>query len=117
MTCFSSLAKHRIDIYRYVNTDDVWGGQTKVETFYKTVWAILEPRNLQEITKEGRILSRISMKIIIRYIADMQKTNTGSQYIIKYRGRIYDIQSIICKERIDSKNEGKNYLEIYCYED
>ena len=98
------LKKH-IEIWRYTDTVNEAGSDVNQLTKIKTVFGEIRPVRGSEYTEYYKELHDLSVKITLRYYADLRPTD-----VLKYHDTQYLIQSII-------NPEAANYiLEVMCTE-
>ena len=98
------LKKH-IEIWRYIDTVNEAGSDVNQLTKIKTVYGEIRPVRGTEYTEYYKELHNLSVKITIRYYADLRATD-----VLKYHDTQYLIQSIINPE------EANYILEVMCTE-
>lgn len=98
------LKKH-IEIWRYIDTVNEAGSNVNKLEKIKTVFGEIRPVRGSEYTEYYKELHNLSVKITIRYYADLKPTD-----VLKYHDTQYLIQSIINPEAADY------ILEVMCTE-
>ncbi len=107
------LKKH-IEIWRYISTVNEVGSDVNRLEKIKTVYGEIRPVRGSEYTEYYKELHQLSVKITMRYRADLRPTD-----VLQYHGTQYEIQSIVNPEQSNyileamciEKNE-KNRLEV-----
>ena len=80
---------HRVVIERPVRSEDDAGGATIAFETLATVWAAIEPLTAREDPASGRLATRITHRVTIRWRDDV----TGAMRL-RHRGRILRIASL-----------------------
>ncbi|MCX5512126.1 head-tail adaptor protein [Kaistia algarum] len=80
---------HRVAIERPVRTEDGAGGASIAFEPFATVWAAIEPLSANEDGASGRLATRVTHRVTIRWRADL----TGAMRL-RHRGRILRIASL-----------------------
>ncbi len=97
--------RHRVTIQQLVNTDDGAGGSIETWQNVATVWAAIEPLRGNERYAAQQVQSTLTHKVTIRY-----REGIKPQMRLTYKGRIFDIESVIDIE------ERHHWLELFCSE-
>jgi len=98
------LKKH-VEIWRYVSRENSMGSTVNKLEKIKTVYAEIRPVRGTEYTEYYKEMHEMSVKITMRYRADLKLTD-----VLVYHGQQYEIKSIINPEMA-------NYiLEVMCTE-
>lgn len=97
--------RHRATIQQLVNTDDGAGGSIETWQNVATVWAAIEPLRGNERYTAQQVQSTLTHKVTIRY-----REGIKPQMRLTYKGRIFDIESVIDIE------ERHRWLELFCSE-
>ena len=92
----------RVDIMGYVTSKDEMGQSKQSLQKLATVWADIKPMRGSELYEVGRLQSKMTHRIYIRYLPDV----TTSNWIV-YNGKRFNIVSVV---NPDYENK---YLEIY----
>jgi len=80
---------HRVVIERPVTSPDGAGGASVAFAPLATVWAAIEPLSASEDGGSGRLATRITHRVTIRWRADV----TGAMRLV-HRGRVLRIASL-----------------------
>lgn len=97
--------RHRATIQQLVSTDDGAGGSIETWQNVATVWAAIEPLRGNERYTAQQVQSTLTHKVTIRY-----REGIKPQMRLTYKGRIFDIESVIDIE------ERHRWLELLCSE-
>ena len=103
--------RHVVTIQKKIQKQDYYTGEI-VDTWvdYEKVRAAVEPLSVREFFAAGREKSKVTTKIIIRYIDGLDH----SMRIVhrkRHIDRIYNIEGILA-----DKDSGEEYITIPCYE-
>lgn len=80
--------RHRVDIYKAVDTPDGGGGKTLTPKLLGRSWCKIEPANDYAIQTAARQKREITHKITMRF----RKGLTAETWL-QYQGRVFDIVS------------------------
>ena len=105
MSINAGRLKRHIEIWRYVNARNEAGSDVNKLTKIKTVYGEIRPVRGSEYTEYYKTQHELSVKITIRYYADLKSTD-----VLVYHGRQFEIKSIINPE------ENNYILEVMCVE-
>jgi len=115
------LAKHRIEIWNPPTIGTGFTEQTKSESLFREVWAIVEPKSGLEKYSNGQLESTVAAHIDIRYITELSNTATAAKYYIKFGTRRYNILAVLNMDALVTGQsrmifEGKKYQRLICTE-
>lgn len=97
--------RHRVTIQQLTRVEDEGGGYAEVWTEVATVWAAIKPLRGNERYEAQQVQSTLTHKVTIRY-----REGIKPQMRLTYKGRIFDIESVIDIE------ERHRWLELLCSE-
>lgn len=95
--------RHQVEIQEFTIIEDEIGVGTQEWITTSTVWASVEPLKGREYWAAAMVQAETTVKVTIRYLPGITPDHR-----LKFRGRIYDIQSIINTE------ERNQELELMC---
>jgi len=81
--------RYRCDLKSPTDTSDGAGGRTQAYSTIAQIYADIRPTGGDEAYRQGRVQTKITHKIHMRYRADM-----SADYIIVYENRTFQIQNI-----------------------
>ena len=101
--------RHRVTIQSYTETQDTTTGAiTKVWNTFATVWASIEPLSAKEFIAAQAEQSKISLRITIRYLKNLEPK---MRIYHAAKDKYYDIEGIL-----SDKDSGLEYLTLPCSE-
>lgn len=108
---FSAMAKDKIVIQSPTETTDSYGGRTVEWGTSGTYWAIIEPLSGRELYTQQTTQSRVTHKMLIRYVPAYKNIANISDYRIFFDDRYFAINSIR-NLGSDMKRHGTDYQEL-----
>ena len=80
----------RIKILEFVEQRDEFGGIEGEWKVIATRWSRIEQHGGNEVSDNNQVIARVSTKIIIRYMSELNE-----KHRIQYKDKLYEINSVI----------------------
>lgn len=112
---FPSLAKHRITIQVPTETADDYGGFNVTWSTLEKIYAWIVPMSGREVYTNDKLTSRVTHKIVIRYINGLRLTDTAAKHRVQFDGKTLEIETLEDLDE-DLKSYGNVFQRLMCVE-
>jgi len=102
-----------VTIQNAVETADDYGGFSVAWTSIGTYWAFAKPTSGRELYAADKKDSRVTHKVLIRYVAALKETDVAAKHRLLMDGLYYTIDYVENLGK-DLKEYGRDFQRLHC---